>query len=324
MTAAPSIVFVGESPPAGAPPDFTPFDCASGTRLAGILGLRDRATMLAHIPRDNLFAATTGIDGAPAWNLLHSMQAAKDVHWRSCFSPLNHYAIEGAVDGPSTSFILLGRRVADAFIIPRPVPDKSISWAPAVGTTWRFSRGSLNDSGRCIYVPHPSGASTAYTVEVKRDVRQMLMPELILGVPSLRPWHFNLADPVVLHDLAVAVSPLCPALGAAALVWADGQHKAQGIRQAMPLLSSVVHAMSGKTKFPEVAQWDHPMTHIVAALVKHDGGRILGAAWDPERVAIKAGKPGWLTAMAVQYSSLNTCSRHVARATLARYMEAGI
>ena len=46
MTA--SIVFVGESPPAGAPPDFSPFDCASGTRLASILGLRDRATLLAH------------------------------------------------------------------------------------------------------------------------------------------------------------------------------------------------------------------------------------------------------------------------------------
>ncbi len=333
--AAPSIVIVGESPPAGAPPDFSPFDCASGTRLATILGLRDRATMLAHIPRDNLFAATTGIDGAPAWNFERSMDKAADV-WCKSAADATH--------------ILLGRRVADAFLIPRPVPDKSIRWAPAIGSSWKFWRGAATDRGRCIYIPHPSGASTTYTAEVKRDVRQMLLPELIIGVPSLRPWHFNLADPVVLHDLAVAVSPLCPALGAAALVWADGQRRMQEARQSTPLLSRINSAMDANDMSPRTvarrhfeeasdavtsadgryllsapkAPWDQPMSHIAAALIRHDGGRILGAAWDPARVAIKAGKPGWLTAMAVQYSSLNTCSRHVARATLARYMEAGI
>ena len=39
-----ALLFVGESPPAGSPPDFRPFDCASGTRLASVLGLIDRAT----------------------------------------------------------------------------------------------------------------------------------------------------------------------------------------------------------------------------------------------------------------------------------------
>ena len=310
MTA--SIVFVGESPPAGAPPDFSPFDCASGTRLASILGLRDRATLLARVPRDNLFATPTGIDGAPAWNFERSMDAADEVRGRAHVRSV---------------FVLLGRRVADAFLIPRPVPASSvIKWAPMVGSTWK-DPGPVGER-TCIYIPHPSGANSTYTAEVKRDVRQMLLPELILGAPSLRPWHFNLADPLVLHDLAVAMCPLCPALGAAAMVWADGQHRAQAARQATPLLTRINEALSEAPITPaspwRAPSWDEPMRLTVDTLLRHDGGRLLGAAWDPARVAIKAGRPGWLTAMSVQYSAMNNCSRHVARATMARYAEAGI
>jgi len=304
-----SIVFVGESPPAGAPPDFSPFDCASGTRLASILGLRDRATLLARVPRDNLFATPTGIDGAPAWNFERSMDAADEVRGRAHVRSV---------------FVLLGRRVADAFLIPRPVPASSvIKWAPMVGSTWK-DPGPVGER-TCIYIPHPSGANSTYTAEVKRDVRQMLLPELILGAPSLRPWHFNLADPLVLHDLAVAMCPLCPALGAAAMVWADGQHKARAAREAAPLLAMVAAAADPcDAERLTFRPWDEPLRLTITTLLRHDGGRLLGAAWDPARVAIKAGRPGWLTAMSVQYSTMNNCSRHVARATMARYAEAGI
>jgi len=304
-----SIVFVGESPPAGAPPDFSPFDCASGTRLASILGLRDRATLLARVPRDNLFATPTGIDGAPAWNFERSMDAADEVRGRAHVRSV---------------FVLLGRRVADAFLIPRPVPASSvIKWAPMVGSTWK-DPGPVGER-TCIYIPHPSGANSTYTAEVKRDVRQMLLPELILGAPSLRPWHFNLADPLVLHDLAVAMCPLCPALGAAAMVWADGRHKARAAREAAPLLAMVAAAADPcDAERLTFRPWDEPMRLTIAELLRHDGGRLLGALWDPARVAIKAGRPGWLTAMSVQYSAMNNCSRHVARATMARYAEAGI
>lgn len=307
MTA--SIVFVGESPPAGAPPDFSPFDCASGTRLASILGLRDRATLLARVPRDNLFATPTGIDGAPAWNFERSMDAADEVRGRAHVRSV---------------FVLLGRRVADAFLIPRPVPASSvIKWAPMVGSTWK-DPGPVGER-TCIYIPHPSGANSTYTAEVKREVRQMLLPELILCVPSLRPWHFNLADPLVLHDLAVAMCPLCPALGAAAMVWADGRHKARAAREAAPLLAMVAAAADPcDAERLTFRPWDEPMRLTIAELLRHDGGRLLGALWDPARVAIKAGRPGWLTAMSVQYSAMNNCSRHVARATMARYAEAGI
>ena len=310
MTA--SIVFVGESPPAGAPPDFAPFDCASGTRLATILGLRDRATLLAHVPRDNLFATPTGIYGAPAWNFERSLSGADDVRDRA---------------PPRAVFVLLGRRVADAFLIPRPVPESSvIKWTPMVGSTWTLAPEETGmQPSRCIYIPHPSGANSTYTAEVKRDVRQMLLPELILGAPSLRPWHFNLADPLVLHDLAVAMCPLCPALGAAAMVWADGRHKARAAREAAPLLAMVAAAADPcDAERLTFRPWDEPMRLTIAELLRHDGGRLLGALWDPARVAIKAGRPGWLTAMSVQYSAMNNCSRHVARATMARYAEAGI
>lgn len=305
MTA--SIVFVGESPPAGAPPDFAPFDCASGTRLASILGLRDRATLLAHVPRDNLFATPTGIEGSPAWDFERSLAGADEVRDRA---------------PPRTVFVLLGRRVADAFLIPRPVPTSTvIRWAPMVGSTWRIGPVEAGmQPDHCIYIPHPSGANSTYTAEVKREVRQMLLPELIIGAPSIRPWHFNITDPLVLQDIAVALCPLCPAIGAAALVWADGQHKARAARQATPLFTRINDALSR----PRVAPWDEPMRLTVDTLLRHDGGRILGAAWDPARVAIKAGRPGWLTAMSVQYSNLNNCSRHVARATMARYAEEGI
>jgi len=304
-----SIVFVGESPPAGAPPDFSPFDCASGTRLASILGLRDRATLLARVPRDNLFATPTGIDGAPAWNFERSMDAADEVRGRAHVRSV---------------FVLLGRRVADAFLIPRPVPASSvIKWAPMVGSTWK-DPGPVGER-TCIYIPHPSGANSTYTAEVKRDVRQMLLPELILGAPSLRPWHFNLADPLVLHDLAVAMCPLCPALGAAAMVWADGRHRARAAREAAPLLAMVAAAADPcDAERLTFRPWDEPLRLTITTLLRHDGGRLLGAAWDPARVAIKAGRPGWLTAMSVQYSTMNNCSRHVARATMARYAEAGI
>lgn len=317
MTAA-SIVFVGESPPAGSAADFIPFDCASGSRLAGILGLLDKATMLAHVPRDNLFAQPCGVVGAPPWSAMRATQGAEEV-------------IERA--GHDVLLVLLGRRVADAFLVHHPIP----SMAPAIGTTWHVE--ASQDMGttkagfalqmprrtRCIYVPHPSGASTAYaTGDAKREVRQILLPELILGVPTLRPWHFRLDDPAVLHDLAGAVSPLCPGLGAAALLWVAGQHKAWQVRQAMPLLSSVVAAMSGKTNFQEAPPWDAPLINIARACVKHDGARLLGAAWDPARVARKAGHAGWLALMAKEYSGLNNYPRHLARATIARYAENGI
>ena len=64
-----TLLFVGESPPAGSPPAFRPFDCDSGTRLAAVLGLIDRATLLEHVPMRNLFASPVGVPGAPRWDV---------------------------------------------------------------------------------------------------------------------------------------------------------------------------------------------------------------------------------------------------------------
>lgn len=308
MTAS-SLVFVGESPPAGAPADFIPFDCASGSRLAGILGLLDKATLLAHVPRDNVFPYSVGVDGAPSWSTEAAAMCADDV-------------VKCAAQG--ATLILLGRRVADAFLVRHPIKGG----APTIGQTWTVN--ALSGAIRCIYVPHPSGRSSIYASgDVTRHVRQMLLPEIILGVPSLRPWHFRLDDPAVLHDLAGAVSPVCPALGAAALLWVAGQHKARAVRKATPLLSRVFDAIGAETigitsAVADASPWDSPLSDIARACVKHDGARILGAAWDPARVARKAGHAGWLALAAKEHSDLNNYPRHLARATMARYAEAGI
>src|SRR5687767_6185322 len=63
-----TILFVGESPPAGAPPNFRPFDCASGSRLAKALGLVDRAALLDNVPFTNVFPTPTGVRGCPPWS----------------------------------------------------------------------------------------------------------------------------------------------------------------------------------------------------------------------------------------------------------------
>lgn len=77
----PTILFLGESPPVGTDPSFLPFDCASGTRLARVLGLRGgkRAVVELLRPR-NLFSEARGVRGAPAWDP-HEAEASAAKVW---------------------------------------------------------------------------------------------------------------------------------------------------------------------------------------------------------------------------------------------------
>lgn len=300
MTA--SILLIGESPPPGAAPDFRPFDCASGTRLATImLGLRGRDELLAHVPRTNIFDAPTGPPGCPKWDAPRARMNGATVFYRM---------------PEQRTIVALGRKTAEALGMPHAVPDKALNWTPPLGTTWDRM------GTRCIYAPHPSGASSALNnAEVRGDMRATLMPELILGAPTLRPWHFRLDDPATLADLAAAVSPRCPALGAAALTWAAERNTARVARAAMPLMQRLGAALEEARITRE--DWDEPLANIARDLLQHDGGRVLGERWDaPGAIGRRGG--GWLVARAAHYADLNNYHRAHIRATMQRYAMAGL
>lgn len=311
MTA--SVLFVGESPPAGSPPDFRPFDCASGTRLASVLGLLDRVTLLEHVPMHNLFAAPTGVAGAPRWADGDARHAARGVLWANAED-----------DGPCTqerttvrAIIALGRRVADAFDLPSADARARIP-VPSVLAQWRHNLGPL-----ITYAPHPSGASQALNDPATRAaVRRTLLPELVLGCPTLRPWHFRLDDPEVLADVAVALAPSCVAVGAAAALWSRARHHARAVRLASPLLARV-DAAAGEA--PARPSWDHDMRTTMRTLAADNGARDLAARWVVDGGMSPNAGDKWLLKLAEDHDGLAAAAnRDVARATTMRYLLAEV
>lgn len=191
--ARPTILFVGESPPAGAPPDFRPFDCASGSRLAKAIGLVDREALLAHVPFTNVFPTPTGIKGHPAWDARLAGEVGRALRREPARRTL----------------VGVGRRPTEALC----------GWGDVAPMTW----SRLEEDGRAfdvLSIPHPSGQSQALnTEESRRELRRAVLPDLLAATNvSLRPWHFRLDEPAVLADLGLALCPLDPAFGAAAAV----------------------------------------------------------------------------------------------------------
>lgn len=296
-----SLLFVGESPPAGSSPDFRPFDCASGTRLASALGLIDRATLLEHVPMCNLFDAPTGVQDAPRWDA------------DAAFIAANKIADEL---GSSSGVVALGRRVADAFDLPTADVRSRIP-APPILTQWRHTYCACGPI--VTYVPHPSGASQALNDPATRSaVRRTLLPEMVLGCPTLRPWHFRLDDPAVLVDLAVAVAPSCVAVGIAAMLWARSQHVAWQARLASPLLARVDAAAGREDANPG---WDTRLEWTMQRLRADGGARFLAELWLPGSTLHANAGDKWLLKLAEDHDALAlTADRTVARATTMRYL----
>lgn len=305
--AAPTVLFVGESPPPGAAPDFRPFDCASGTRLAKhVLGLVDRAALLDHVPRVNVFLTPTGPAGCPPWDAGRAATA------------VGHVAHDAVRNGYE-SLVLLGGKVAAAF---------GLDHLPAI------SHGCVTDSFAglsALYLPHPSGASTSLNDPVVlRDARRAALPELVLGCFTLRPWHFRLDDPAVLADLAAAVSPHDPAVGAAALLYAASEHKSRTAAASVPLLARMRAAATPAEQGGLAAEavglartppWDCPLLDVLRTLLRPDGARALAAAWHPK------GEKRWLQAAAKDCKPPlldNTGARADRRAAVLRYALAGV
>lgn len=301
-------LFVGESPPPGSSADFIPFDCQSGTRLATImLGLKDRATLLAHVPRDNIYDTPTGAKGcADAWD-----PTVADIRGSNLLN-----------DTTAETVVALGRRTAEALGMPDVLRMPSYNWSPPLCATWRHKQWATRVV-TVLYAPHPSGASSILTDQTTRaEVRAMLMPELVIGVPSLRPWHFNLADPATLAALSAVLAPLCPALGAAALIHADSLRKAIDARAAVPLLARMAAAISPREQGGALREhldttrpraWDEPLAKVAVTLLRHDGRRTLEDWWGVG-----------LARTAKDHVALNAAqSRSTMRATLARYAAEG-
>ena len=198
--ARPSVVLVGESPPPGAPPDFKPFDCASGSNLCKYLGLASRAVLLEHVPRDNIFKTPgVGIGDGPAWDerearargrLLLGMNMRRIQSW------------EGEVksDGAVT-LVALGQKPAIAL---------------GVGDLpWYAWRRDPETGVHVVTAPHPSGRSNVVTggKSAATTFRRALLPDILAGCHTLRPWHFTLTLDEIKADLGAALCPYEPAVG---------------------------------------------------------------------------------------------------------------
>lgn len=192
------LLFLGESPPPGAAPDFRPFDCPSGDRMARhMLGLRSRVPMLAHMQFANVFDEPgTGIAGkGPAWDVEAARTRAGLV-------------LECAAGG---TIVALGEK-----------PRAALGLAELrVGGVVRMDARGLRRLTWVLAMPHPSGRGQTLNTEPQRAaIRAALLPEVVASCPGLAPADFRLDEPAILRDVAVAVSPLRPSLAAAALVFA--------------------------------------------------------------------------------------------------------
>lgn len=256
-------------------------------RIASTLGLVDADAFRQHV-------WVRAVSGAVLWSAEEARNAALALMW---------------VHTPR-SVVAVGRRVADAFDLPT-ADHRSRIPAPPVLTQWKHPAGPL-----ITYAPMMTDALHG------GPTRRALLPELILGCPTLRPWHFRLDDPAVLLDLAVAVAPSCVAVGIAAMLWARSQHVARQARLASPLLAKVDAATGAEQRPPA---WDNGLSLAMYILGQDSGARTLAAHWLANSTLHANAGDKWLLKLAEGHDDLAaTADRNVARATTLRYLLAEV
>lgn len=230
--ARPSVVLVGESPPPGAPPDFKPFDCAAGSNLCKYLGLASRAVLLEHVPRDNIFHTPgVGIGDGPAWDADAARQRGKTILLRE--RPTAFYV---AHEGRNVT-----REPAHRTVVAL---GQNTSKALGVGDLpWYAWRRNHETGVHVVTAPHPSGQSNVVTGgrAAAATFRRALLPDLLAGCHTLRPWHFAFALDEIKADLGAALCPYDPAVGVIAATVA-GETRAAG--SMMGAITEAAEALS--------------------------------------------------------------------------------
>lgn len=191
-------------------------------------------------------------------------------------------------DPTASSVIVVGRDVAEAHGMQR---FGLANHVPLAGHQW------LRGGTLFTFCPSPAALATLPDGPTARpSLRRVLMAEMVLGCPTLRPWHFRLSDKQTLHDLGVAWCPASPAAGMAFALFAAEAHRQRTAVAASPL-SVAVHAA-----FPEVAEatrspmWDTPMRDTAAVFAARPGSEgptaaLAAAAWSTTRAAVEAFLP---------------------------------
>jgi hypothetical protein len=202
-----------------------------------------------------------------------------------------------------TSVIVMGKPLADLL----GLRSMGYGLTPHPGTQWRIGNGGP------LY-------TFAVSVETKPGppilsaMRRAIIPEMVLGCPTLRPWHFRTEDPAILHDLGVALCPLSPAVGMAFAKHAAEAHRMHNASTASAPSKAVASiAKTARRAMPAMA-CDEPLRDIATTLMRHNGGRELGERWG---VNVKDFNAFTLTMPA-------SADHGAARATVFRYMMEGM
>lgn len=187
-------------------------------------------------------------------------------------------------DPRADSLILVGRDTAEAHGMQR---FGLANHVPLAGHQWRRG-GQL-----CTFAPSPASLATLPDGPTARaSLRRVLMAEIILGCPTLRPWHFRLRDAQTLHDLGVAWCPAAPVAGMAFALFAADAHRQRAALLASPLSRAVHDAFPATADHAKAPAWDAPMRGTFGdRAYSETTATIVAAAWGTTRAAVEAFLP---------------------------------
>lgn len=186
----------------------------------------------------------------------------------------------------ASSVIVVGRDTAEVRGMQR---FGLANHVPLAGHQWRKG-GRLH-----TFAPSPASLATLPDGPAGRaSLRRVLMAELILGCPTLRPWHFRLRDAQTLHDLGVAWCPASPVAGMAFALWSAEAHRQRTAIAASPLSVAVHAAFPAAAEATRTPGWEAPMRNTAAIFSGRDDVTAASLAvlkWGTTRYAVEAFLP---------------------------------